>query len=55
MTANLELEEMEDDLEGEEVNREEERGWDDLVEDLPVDEGFDDNDGDQVYVQTFNG
>jgi hypothetical protein len=40
-------------IEGEEVNREEERGWDDLVEDLPIDEGFDDDDGDEIYVQTF--
>jgi hypothetical protein len=53
MTANLELEEMEDDIKGEEVNREEERGWDDLVEDLPIDEGFDDDDGDEIYVQTL--
>jgi hypothetical protein len=53
MTANLELEEMEDDIEGEEVNREEERGWDDLVEDLPIDKGFDDDDGNEIYVQTF--
>jgi hypothetical protein len=52
MTANLKLEEMEDDIEGEGVNREGQRGWYDLVEDLPIDKGFDDDDSDKIHVQT---
>lgn len=52
LSTALEAEELFEDLDDAVIDVEGKKGWDSLVDDLQDDEGFQDVDGDDVFIQT---